>query len=681
MSKCTACGDKLENTAKDFTKAVIEINNPETLVLLRKVVIPASMGDDTDVVPAVGKYHNVILQYEANGHIYLYSSDGIPTAIEANIPQEVLDQIAELENDVDSLERADEELQREIDDLKNSPDVVDIVATYADLQAYDTSTLGDKDVIRVLEDETHSNESAYYRWDKTNSQWVFIGAVEGYYTKDQTDDLLDAKQDLLTPGENITIEDESGALVISATDTKYTAGSNVQISPQNVISATDTTYTHFTGATASTDGIQGLVPGPLAGDEDKYLKGDGTWGTVQAGPTVVQTTGTSTTDVMSQNATTSMIYADPSSKANIRIGLAASLTGGTDYTIAIGKLAVADSVTAASLGYYARARGIGAIALGREAQTTIGNRGSIALGSYSNATQVGEMNIGSSATTHGYNNSNYRLLSGLYEGQSAHDAATYGQVISYSAINGAGAPTTATEGKYVGQLYYDTTNEAMYFLKAIDTTTDPATYTWEALGGGSSVNVVQTTGTSTTDVMSQNAVTSMVYADPSTQRIVRIGNANTSGSQSVSIGVGAGASVNESIAIGANAMANGPATLALGSSSTATQAGEISFPYCRSGGASGVVNFGPYNASFGYNNTNYRLLTGLYDPQSDHDAATKGYVDTLVDGKQDELTAGTGITIEEESGALVISSTGGGATTLTNAEFNAIFGTSLTGGQ
>jgi len=33
----------------------------------------------------------------------------------------------------------------------------------------------------------------------------------------------------------------------------------------------------FTGATASTDGTHGLVPAPEAGDQDKYLKGDGTW--------------------------------------------------------------------------------------------------------------------------------------------------------------------------------------------------------------------------------------------------------------------------------------------------------------------------------------------------------------------------------------------------------------------
>lgn len=34
------------------------------------------------------------------------------------------------------------------------------------------------------------------------------------------------------------------------------------------------------GATASTPGVHGLVPAPAAGDQDKVLKGDGTWGTV-----------------------------------------------------------------------------------------------------------------------------------------------------------------------------------------------------------------------------------------------------------------------------------------------------------------------------------------------------------------------------------------------------------------
>ena len=40
--------------------------------------------------------------------------------------------------------------------------------------------------------------------------------------------------------------------------------------------------TDMTGATASADGAHGLVPQPLAGDEAKFLKGDGTWADVPA---------------------------------------------------------------------------------------------------------------------------------------------------------------------------------------------------------------------------------------------------------------------------------------------------------------------------------------------------------------------------------------------------------------
>ena len=78
---CESCGDKPKKCNKDFTKAVIEIDNPEQITLMRKVTVPASMGDDTTVPPVVGKYHNVLLYYEANSKTYLYSSDGIPTQL------------------------------------------------------------------------------------------------------------------------------------------------------------------------------------------------------------------------------------------------------------------------------------------------------------------------------------------------------------------------------------------------------------------------------------------------------------------------------------------------------------------------------------------------------------------------------------------------------------------------
>ena len=40
---------------------------------------------------------------------------------------------------------------------------------------------------------------------------------------------------------------------------------------------------NMTGATASNAGLSGLVPAPAAGDENKFLRGDGTWAAVEGG--------------------------------------------------------------------------------------------------------------------------------------------------------------------------------------------------------------------------------------------------------------------------------------------------------------------------------------------------------------------------------------------------------------
>lgn len=81
---CNKCGEKPKKGCGAFPKAVIEIDNPEKIVLLRKVMVPASMGDESAFPPAIGKYHNVLLEYEASGGIYLYSSDGIPTKLSSD---------------------------------------------------------------------------------------------------------------------------------------------------------------------------------------------------------------------------------------------------------------------------------------------------------------------------------------------------------------------------------------------------------------------------------------------------------------------------------------------------------------------------------------------------------------------------------------------------------------------
>lgn len=136
-------------------------------------------------------------------------------------------------------------------------------------------------------------------------------------------------------------------------------------------------------------------------------------------PTVVQTIGTSTTDVMSQNAVSDLLFGNSGGQydtARIKIGNSTPTPG--NGSVLIGSIASA-------VGSYA-------IAIGNQASTSV-NRGAVALGAFSQANAQGEFNIGirtsaGQSANCGYNGSDYRLLSGVYDPQSAHDAATKGYV-------------------------------------------------------------------------------------------------------------------------------------------------------------------------------------------------------------------------------------------------------------
>ena len=440
-----------------------------------------------------------------------------------------------------------EDIEEEIEELKNNPDVADIVATYADLEAYDTSKLTDKDIIRVLADETHDGASTYYRWSASTQTFTYIGEVGDYYTKGQTDILLADKQDKLTAGANVTISSEN---VISATDTTYddfvgfdeqtgtagthglvpapiygpqgvlcsdgtwkdlfpgsninityydgyidisssaptyTAGSNITIS-SDTISATDTTYSNFVGTDGTADGTAGLVPAPATTDAGKFLKADGTWDTAGGGGvTPVQTIGTSTTDVMSQDAVTKMIYPNyASSISGIGIGTDAParlncvgighyITMPNRNSVCIGAGAKTGGQDGVSIGYAVTMTSQSKYCVGIGSNATVKANGSIALGSYSETNYVGEVNVGSTDTTYGYNSTNYRKITGVHDGENLHDCATIAQANLLSTS----APTTSTVG-VLGQLYTDTTNMHTYQCTAIDTVTDPdnPSYTW-----------------------------------------------------------------------------------------------------------------------------------------------------------------------------------------------------------
>lgn len=270
--------------------------------------------------------------------------------------------------------------------------------------------------------------------------------------------------------------------------------------------------TDFVGTDGTSAGSKGLVPAPATTDAGKFLKADGTWDTAGGSSvTVVQTTGNSTTDVMSQDATTKMVYngsavqlglanmaSNPTfgsvaigtfgqangmysiaisgcgtvtealADASIAIGNGASITSSNHYSsIAVGNRATCQSANSIVIGQDAKTTSASAIAIGENAKAQM--NGSVAIGRGSKTTRIGEVNIGTDNGTYGYNSTKNRILGGVYDGQDLHDAATVAQGNTLATS----APTTSTVG-VLGQLYTDTTNMHTYQCTAIS----GDTYTW-----------------------------------------------------------------------------------------------------------------------------------------------------------------------------------------------------------
>lgn len=94
---------------------------------LKYVFIASAMGDDSEessMAPKNGAYCNAIVEYEATGAIYVYSSEGVPVEFAGADPSELERKIKELTNslatETATRETADASLQEEIDSKQNS---------------------------------------------------------------------------------------------------------------------------------------------------------------------------------------------------------------------------------------------------------------------------------------------------------------------------------------------------------------------------------------------------------------------------------------------------------------------------------------------------------------------------------------------------------------------------------
>ena len=130
-------------------------------VPFRKVEIPASMGDDTDgeYIPENGFYKNALVEYKANGALYIYSSDGIYTKLGYNTQGsgDVTKSYVDIQdNKTLSSAKAytDDELNSLEDELKSFADAGDI-ATLRLAKTYTDTT--SEEILQEAKDYTDSH--------------------------------------------------------------------------------------------------------------------------------------------------------------------------------------------------------------------------------------------------------------------------------------------------------------------------------------------------------------------------------------------------------------------------------------------------------------------------------------------------------------------------------------------
>lgn len=264
---------------------------------------------------------------------------------------------------------------------------------------------------------------------------------------------------------------------------------------------------NFTGTDGSVAGTAGFVPAPATTDGDKFLKSDGTW--AEAGGssiTLYDSTGQNTDGAMTQKAVTNMVFGGAGTSINLGgnsgIGVSDVQIGTSTRTTGTNSVAVGQGADCAS-NNYSTAIGSGAkvqggnhhygVALGSGAICEYSH--SVALGTYSHPRSQGVVDVKAQngSTKYGYQGTNdaqrteYRVISGVHDGEDDHDVMTVGQVktLVYKLVTS--DPQQAnTPADFIGQIaiWYEQPVSGVSQLRgrfictSIDTTQTNPYYNW-----------------------------------------------------------------------------------------------------------------------------------------------------------------------------------------------------------
>ena len=213
-----------------------------------------------------------------------------------------------------------------------------------------------------------------------------------------------------TAGDGIDITNDTISVDTDTIQEKLTAGTGIDIT-NNTISATggggggDTVYSDKSTSDGATGGA--VYIGNLDANQDE-----------QPDPT--------TTDYHYK-----YFWALPTINSQVPYSDSINILGNiaSDRAIVIGRGAKAPAIGqyGVAIGDSSTVRSNYGVSLGASAFIDSGLLHSVALGDNSLPTRAGEVNVGQSLGQ-GYNNTNYRVIGGVHDGQLANDAVTVGQI-------------------------------------------------------------------------------------------------------------------------------------------------------------------------------------------------------------------------------------------------------------
>lgn len=128
-----------KNPPKDHCPNVLCGQKKEDCCWVTKVVIAAALGDDSEdssVRPKNGAYTNKIVEYEANGAIYFYSSDGLYTKLGNKLPS------AETAS-VEYVDAQDTKVLKNAKDYADAGDIATLQLATMQAQVRETQVLND----------------------------------------------------------------------------------------------------------------------------------------------------------------------------------------------------------------------------------------------------------------------------------------------------------------------------------------------------------------------------------------------------------------------------------------------------------------------------------------------------------------------------------------------------------